>query len=287
MYVCFILLLFMMAVLTSVYNKYNSTCREYFVMNQESVGRSEQELLDILTKKKQEVTKVLCQIQYYLESSIGFNQMSELSKDAKDELYSLNRSKKDKNNSVGGKFDYENKTVFGEIVISEKNEFCEIPKWNHELIVDKDAMIVYIQQLVKEYNEHVLILNTSKVDLSTYLTNFKRLLNENLDNKLLAQCDRCTGDECKKLCDNKDKTIIVKLKENQLLIDDKKKTLDALMCNYVKKYRYVEDVRNSIVYYVNELNTIWSTNDINHTKVRLNYAKNDSVVVETETETDE
>jgi type II secretory ATPase GspE/PulE/Tfp pilus assembly ATPase PilB-like protein len=98
----------MMAVLASVYNKYNSTCREYFVIGQDLVGRSEQELLDILTKKKMEVTKVLCQIQYYLESSIGFNQMSDLSKDAKDDLYTLVEPSKDnkskRKNMVGGKF---------------------------------------------------------------------------------------------------------------------------------------------------------------------------------------
>jgi hypothetical protein len=267
----------MMAVLASVYNKYNSTCREYFVIGQDLVGRSEQELLDILTKKKMEVTKVLCQIQYYLESSIGFNQMSDLSKDAKDDLYTLDEPSKDnkskRKNMVGGKFDYEDKTVFGEIVVSDKNEFCEIPKWKHELIVDKDAMVVYIQHLVKEYNEHVLVLNKIKVELSTYLTNFKRLLNENLDNKLLAQCDRCTGEECERMCGNKDKSVIVKLKENQLMIDQKKKELDTKMCNYIKKYRYVEDVRASIVHYVGELNNIWSTNDIRHTKVRLNYAQ--------------
>lgn len=284
MIVCFIILLFLMAVLASVYNKYNSTCREYFIENANPViypnayvSRTTAELLDILTALKSDVSKVLCQIKYYLELSIGFNQMNELSKDAKDGLYKLDELKEGDKSNIGGNYDFESKTIFRNIIVSEMNEFCEIPEWKHDIIVDKDAIVVYIEQLVKEYNKHVLTLNNIKVDLSTFLDNFKRFLNENLDNKLMSQCDRCTGDDCDTICGEPDLNIIEQLKKNQLLIDKKKKQLDTKMCNYIRNYRYVEDIRGSIVHYVNKLNDIWTNNEIKNTKVRLNYARNKKI----------
>jgi hypothetical protein len=290
--VCYIILLFLMALLASVYHKYNASCREYFSTDDEDgtsnyrfpraqderlsnkyIGYSEQELLDILEEKKSEVYKLLCQIKYYLEVSIGFNQNNVLRKDAKDGLYKLDELDGETSN-IGGTYDYESKTTFNKIVISDQNEFCEVPMWKHDVIVDKDSIVVYIEHLSKEYNKHVLILNNIKVDLSTFLNNFKRLLNENMDNKLMGQCDRCTGPECAIICGDSETNIIDQLKKNQLLIDSKKKELDNKMCNYIKNYRYVEDVRGSIVCYVNKLNDIWSKNEIKDTKVRLNYARN-------------
>nr|QOI90480.1 hypothetical protein HWQ62_00344 [Pyramimonas orientalis virus] len=266
--VAFIILLVLMSILNNIYNKYNSACREFFTISED---RTPQEMLDNLTKRKSEITKDLCKLEYYLDESIGFNQMNELSKDAKDTSYSLNSN--EKNTKIGGVFDYEDKTVFEKITISEKNEVCEVPRWKPDIVVDKDAIVVYITHLVREYNKHVLLLNEDKTKLLDFITNLKRLLNENLDNKLQAQCDRCTGSDCVTLCATPKLPIIERLKNNQLLIDSKKKMLDKKLCGFIKKYRYVEDVRLAVVDYVKRLNSIWTNNALSETKIRLSYAQ--------------
>lgn len=273
LYILFFVLLLLMSILSNIYQKYNSACVEYFSTDKEY---NISEALKQITAWKKETSKKLCEIQAFLDSSIGFNQINSVSKDSKDSEYSMTNV--NNLNKINGKDDYsvDNKLVFDSFVINDKNELCEIPLWKPDKIEDKDSIVVYITVLVQQYNENVLALEQDKINISSYIQNFNRFFLQYLDNKLLPNCDRLTGEERKTLCTAETKVnennIAEISKKSQTLIDDKKKELDKKMCNFIKKYKKTEYIRDAIINYINKLNDIWSLNDINKTKVRLNYA---------------
>ena len=273
LYTLYFVLLLLMSVLSNIYQKYNSACVEYFNTDKEY---NMSEALKEITAWKKETSKKLCEIQSFLDSSIGFNQINSVSKHSKDSDYSLSTVKDLK--KINGKDDYsvEKKLVFDSFIINDKDELCEIPLWTPDKIEDKDSIVVYITVLVQQYNENVLAIEQDKINLSTYIQNFNRFFLQYLDNKLLPNCDRLIGEERSTLCASENQvneTNIAEIsKKSQTLIDDKKKELDRMMCNFIKKYKKTEYIRDAIIHYINQLNDIWSLNDINRTKVRLNYA---------------
>jgi len=277
LYILFFVLLLLMSILSNIYQKYNRACVELF--NTDREYNISQALKEIAAWKK-ETSKKLCEIQSFLDSSIGFNQINSVSKDSKDSEYSMSTIKDLK--KINGKDDYgaDKKLVFDSFVINDKNELCEIPLWIPDKIEDKDSIVVYITVLVQQYNENVLALEQDKINLSTYIQNFNRFFLQYLDNKLLPNCDRLTGEERSTLCSSENQvneTNIAEIsKKTQTMIDDKKKNLDKMMCNFIKKYKKTEYIRDAIIQYINTLNDIWSLNDINKTKVRLNYANTPS-----------
>ena len=183
LYILFFVLLLLMSILNNIHQKYNSACVEYFNADREY---NMSEALKEITAWKKETSKKLCEIQAFLDSSIGFNQINSVSKDSKDSEYSLTTVKD--LNKINGKDDYgyAKKLLFDSFVINDKNELCEIPLWTPDKIEDKDSIVVYITVLVQQYNENVLTLEQDKINLSTYIQNFNRFFLQYLDNKLLV-----------------------------------------------------------------------------------------------------
>ena len=289
LYILFFVLLFLMSLLSTIYRKYNSACVEFFNTDKEyNKEYNMSQALKEITAWKKEISKKLCEIQSFLDSSIGFNQINSLSKDSKDSDYLLANMKDLK--KINGKDDYsvEKKLVFDSFIINDKNELCEIPLWSPDKIEDKDSIVVYITVLVQQYNENVLLLEEEKIKLSTFIQNFNRFFLQYLDNKLLPNCDRLTGKERETLCSSEnqvnEKNIAEISKKSQTVIDDKKKELDKMMCNFIQKYKKTEYIRDAIIHYINTLNDIWSLNDINKTKVRLNYATSSKQAVPVESQ---
>lgn len=278
LYIYFVLLLFLMSILSSVYHKYNQLCMEYFVdstaMTSTTDANIERVLMNI-TAWKIHTSKSLCEIRAFLDASIGFNQINSYSKDSKDSNYEI-KSLTAPKTSINGANDFTKSVKFNEIVINDKNEVCEIPDWIPDKIEDKDSMIVYISVLIKEYNKNVLSLEEEKIALSNYIQDFNRFFIQYLDNKLLPQCDRLIGKDREKLCADELKvtkdTIAEISKKSQLLIDEKKKVMNNMMCDFVKKYKQTEYIRDAIIKYMKEVNDIWQQNDITKNKIRLNYA---------------
>lgn len=322
LYIYFLLLLCLMSILNSIYNKYVFACKEYFTSEEAGSGVPSQSSIAAtnVIEWKNNISHMLCEIQAFLDSSIGFNQMTNVSIDAQDAKYPITN---DPQRSINGKFDATNKLVFDEISLDRtKGNLCEISTWTPELIEDKDSIIVYITTLVNEFNKEILILENEKVKLSTYIQNFNRFLKQYLDNELLPQCNILSGEDrntlcnancadltgtelrtccytltnethrrrcCDKLTDVEERKrckesidrVSMKIKaisDVKLLVNDKRDLLNVKMCNYITKYKKVEDIRNAIIHYINKLNTIWSTNDITQTKIRLNYTGNQMVL---------
>lgn len=306
-----------MSILNTIYNKYIFACKEYFTLEEERPSISASNVIEW----KNNISHMLCDIQAFLDSSIGFNQMTDVPFDAQDAKYPMQKA--DDSASINGSVDSSQKTIFSEIEIDRNmGTFCEITKWTPDLIDNKDSIIVYITTLVNEYNKEILVLEEEKVKLSAYIQKFNRFLKQYLNNELVPQCDILTGSDREKLCntncdsstgselriccdtltnetnrrnccmkitdpderkkceDNIDKkSIRIKAaKEVKLLINDKRDLLNVKMCNYIKKYKMIEDIRDAIIHYIDKLNNIWSTNDITKTRVRLNYAGNKMVV---------
>jgi hypothetical protein len=304
-----------MSILNNIYKKYTFACKEYFTLEEERPSISATNVIEW----KNNISHMLCEIQVFLDSSIGFNQMTDVPFDAQDSKYPMNKNEV----SINGSIDGTQRTVFNEIEIDrEMGTFCEITKWTPDFIEDKDSIIVYITALVNEYNKEILVLEGDKVKLSAYIQKFNRFLKQYLNNELVPQCDILSGpdrdtlcnsncdsltgtelilccdnltnetdrrnccmkisdlDERKKCEDSIDgKSIRIKaVKEVKLLINDKRDLLNVKMCNYIKKYKKIEDIRYAIIHYIDKLNNIWSTNDITKTRVRLNYAGNKMVV---------
>ena len=321
MYIYFLILLCLMSILNTMYNKYISACREYFTEEEGTVSSQSSIAATNVVEWKNNISHMLCEIQAFLDSSIGFNQMTNPSFDAKDGEYPMTSDSK----SINGSVDSADRKVFDEIPIDRtRGTLCEISTWKPELIEDKDAIIVYITTLVNEFNKEILVLENEKVKLSTYIQNFNRFLKQYLDNELLPQCNILSGEDRKTLCNaqcddlsgaelrtccdtltnevNRRKccdkltnaeerkkckesidpvTMKIKAVSNvKLLVNDKREMLNVKMCNYITKYKKVEDIRDAIILYINKLNTIWSTNDITKTKIRLNYTGNKMVITD-------
>ena len=134
LYTLYFVLLLLMSVLSNIYQKYNSACVEYFNTDKEY---NMSEALKEITAWKKETSKKLCEIQSFLDSSIGFNQINSVSKHSKDSDYSLSTVKDLK--KINGKDDYsvEKKLVFDSFIINDKDELCEIPLWTPDKIEDK------------------------------------------------------------------------------------------------------------------------------------------------------
>ena len=317
MYIYFIILLCLMSILNTIYNKYMFACNEYFSM-EDTQPISATNMIEW----KNRISTTLCEIQEFLDSSIGFNQMTDVPFDAKDAKYPM---RNDEELSINGNVDKNQRVVFDEIEIdSASGTLCDMTKWTPDLIEDKDSIIVYITTLINEYNKEVLVLEDEKVKLSAYIQRLNRFLKQYLNNELIPQCNILVGPDretlcnancdhiqnndaelrtccdnlmnetgrrncCKKLSDpdeitkclNKIDTRSIRIlatKNVKLLINSKKDVLNVKMCNYIKKYKKIEDVRDAVIFYINKLNTIWSTNDITKTRVRLNYTGNEMVV---------
>jgi hypothetical protein len=276
-----------MSILNNIFYKYVFVCKEFF--NSEVVLTEPDRALDNIIGWKKQMNANLCELQHYLDASIGFNEMNDISQQARDDMYSMTNNK---DNNINGSIDNSKNEQIQNLIISETNQFCEINHWNPEIIEDKDSIVVYITILINEYNKQIQLLEKDKVTLSSYITEFNRFLTQYLDNKLLPKCNMLNTVDHEVLCASKDLTestnetasqkVDLKVKHEIEMkkailsvstIDSKKKILDKDLCKYIQKYKQIEQIRSAIVMYVNKLNTIWSSNDINKTKIRLNYAK--------------
>lgn len=285
-YISFIVILLLISILNSVYNKYNSTCREFFI--EDEVQKDDAVLTNIVAWKNR-VSTLLCETESFIENSIGFNQINDFSKESVDMNYKLDTIEKV---GINGTNDFKNSIVFDSIVVNENNETCQVPIWKPDVVEDKDSIVVYISALVKEFNSGVLTLEEEKMKLVEYIKQFNRFFKQNMSEIFIPQCDRMVGEDRTKFCtpqtivettesvekfeEQTTKKTNTKLiedsKKGLLIVDEKRKEMDKMICNYIKMYKKIENIREVIIMYVNKLNNIWSNNDIENTKIRLNYA---------------
>lgn len=281
-YISFILILLLISILNSVYNRYNSTCRELFI--EDEVQKNDAVLINIVAWKNR-VSTLLCETESFIENSIGFNQISDFSKESVDINYKLDSIEKV---NINGTNDFKNIILFDSILVNENNETCQVPQWKPDVVEDKDSIVVYISALVKEFNSGVLMLEEEKMKLVEYIREFNRFFKQNMSEIFIPQCDRMVGEDRIKFCTPQtitspetvekfeEKTTNTKLiedsKKGLLIVDEKRKEMDKMICNYIKMYKKIENIREAIIMYVSKLNNIWSNNDIENTKIRLNYA---------------
>jgi len=265
-----------------VYNRYNSTCRELFI--EDEVQKNDAVLINIVAWKNR-VSTLLCETESFIENSIGFNQISDFSKESVDINYKLDSIEKV---NINGTNDFKNIILFDSILVNENNETCQVPQWKPDVVEDKDSIVVYISALVKEFNSGVLMLEEEKMKLVEYIREFNRFFKQNMSEIFIPQCDRMVGEDRIKFCTPQtitspetvekfeEKTTNTKLiedsKKGLLIVDEKRKEMDKMICNYIKMYKKIENIREAIIMYVSKLNNIWSNNDIENTKIRLNYA---------------
>lgn len=288
-YILFTVILVLISVFNTVYSKYNKVCRELFI--EDNIAREESIVANIVSWKNN-VSNLICATELFIDRSIGFNQINDFSKDAKDDLYKIDSL--GSSSEINGKFNNKEGLQFDNIVINNTNEICTVPKWEPDLIEDKDSIVVYISVLIKDFNTNILRLEEEKVKLLEYIRYFNRLFKQNMNELFLPQCDRITGPDRDTLCAKKNKEVSVEKdkdtiplideklnkrtklieesKKGLLLMEDKKQTMESMICEYIKKYKHVENVRDAIIFYVSKLNKIWAENNIKNTRIRLNYA---------------
>ena len=250
-----------------------TVCRELFIEEENVVQTNKDIIKKNINSWKNYVSRLLCETEYFIDNSVGFNQISAVSTNAKDNQYVLEEIEKD---GIQGTANFNAGMVLDSIHINSQSESCQIPKWEPDLVEGKDSILVYLSVLVSKYNKMILDLEDQKIKLIEYIRHFNRYLKQNTDHSLLPQCDRIVGQDRVDHCTPEPKkpsthSEMIDARSAALtIIENKRQEMDIMLCDFIKSYKKMENVREAIIMYVNRLNQIWSDNNIEDTKVRLN-----------------
>ena len=153
----------------------------------------------------------------------------------------------------------------GNVVTEESNDEddrdnreCKLFTWKPEKFDRKNAIMAYLIIMIKEYNKEIVDLNSLKTGLSVYLDSMHRIFTESLDIHLIGMCSTCSSVDCQDVfCHDNTVALELQKKRNVDHIEFKSRTLRKMLCDFMKKYRYVLDLHAAIVEYNDKLVVAW------------------------------
>lgn len=270
--------------LVKVEDFYNDELISAFLNTEQRVAESANAALrntyrTTVRNNKLSASNKLCKIKNLVESSLNISEIqlpTPLASNNKDAIYNIFTGSAintgDVPITVGGYFNSERGISSGSGAINTNSLCAAYDKWNPETVTTKEAIMGYLTALIKEYNTKVYTLNTTKITISEYIDEFKRLLLESTDDRLVTRCESCGTSDCvSTLCVNHaTDDIHNKMMKSRTLIVERTMSLEQMLCDYVKQYHYVKDIQQAIIDYSNTLKT--QLNSINtQGNVRLSF----------------
>lgn len=265
-------MMILFAVLQHVYTRYLVKVEDFYndelisaFLNTEQRVAATANLSDYRTSVqayKTNASNTLCKIKNLVESSLNISEIqlpTQLASDNKDAVYNIFTGSAintgDVPITVGGYFNSERGISSGSGAINTNSLCAAYDKWNPETVTTKEAIMGYLTALIKEYNTKVYTLNTTKITISEYIDEFKRLLLESTDDRLVTRCESCGTSDCvSTLCVNHaTDDLHNKMMKSRTLIVERTMSLEQMLCDYVKQYNYVKDIQKAIIDYSNTL----------------------------------
>lgn len=208
----------------------------------------------------------ICYIKNIVETSINIpsTDFKDLENILEDRMFDNPNVRIDKirEGSVGGVYINPDGNVVTEESIDEgadDNRECRLLTWKPEKFDRKSSIMAYLIIMIKEYNKEIVDLNSLKTGLSVYLDSMHRIFAESLDIHLIGMCSTCSTIDCQEVfCRDNKVALELQKKRNVDHIEFKSRTLRNMLCDFMKKYRYVLDLHNAIVEYNGKLVVAWN-----------------------------
>lgn len=207
----------------------------------------------------------ICYIKNIVETSIDIpsTDFKDLENILEDRMFDNPNVKIDRirEGSVGGIYtDHD-----GNVVTEESNDEhdddnreCKLFTWRPEKFDRKSSIMAYLIIMIKEYNKEIVDLNSLKTGLSVYLDSMHRIFAESLDIHLIGMCSTCSTVDCQDVfCHDNKVALELQKKRNVDHVEFKSRALRKMLCDFMKKYRYVLDLHNAIVEYNDKLVVAW------------------------------
>lgn len=209
----------------------------------------------------------ICYIKNIVETSIEIpsTNFKDLENILEDRMFDNPNVRIDKirEGSVGGVYTDSDGNVVTEESFNEDSEDnangeCRLFTWTPEKFDRKSAIMAYLIIMIKEYNSEIVDLNSLKTGLSVYLDSMHRIFAESLDIHLIGMCSTCSSVDCQDVfCHDNKVALELQKKRNVDHIEFKSRTLRKMLCDFMKKYRYVLDLHAAIVEYNDKLVVAW------------------------------
>lgn len=275
-YIFYLAMMILLVVLQYVYTRYSTTLEEYtesdmisLFLNSEQVSavsataENREAYKNTTLLKKQEASQKLCAIKNMLENSVSISPITTpalmtVNKDAEYDIFTGSiLSTGSGSMSIGGYFDSERGIASG-TGVTDPNSCQPYDRWNPEVLTKKESIMGYLTALIKEYNTKILTLNSTKVIISDFIDDFKRMLLESIDDRLIPRCETCGTEDCtSRLCVNHASSdMSAKMLKSKELIVEKSLALETMLCDYVKQYHYIGDLQQAIIDNSNKMNEL-------------------------------